>query len=57
MYGKGRRHARGTGGGSPQKGDAHRPFRQHQGKARHSTRQDTPKNDQAAQVTDGREQA
>ncbi len=59
------RHARGTGSGSPQdlskgeqaeKGDARRPFRQHQGKTRHSTRQDVPPSDDTADATDGDEQ-
>ncbi len=44
-------------GEQAEKGDARRPFRQHQGKTRNGTRQDKPKPDQAAQATDGREQA
>ncbi len=34
-------------GEQAEKGDARRPFRQHQGKTRHSTRQDVPRRDDA----------
>ena len=39
-----------------EKGDARRPFRQHQGKTRNGTRQDTAKRDQTAKASDGRTQ-
>ncbi len=39
-------------GEQAEKGDARRPFRQHQGKTRHSTRQDVPSRDDA-DTTDG----
>ncbi len=35
-------------GEQAEKGDARRPFRQHQGKTRHSTRQDTPPSEHTA---------
>ncbi len=35
-------------GEQAEKGDARRPFRQHQGKTRHSTRQDVPPSDDVA---------
>ncbi len=43
-------------GEQAEKGDARRPFRQHQGKTRHSTRQDVPPSDDTADATDGDEQ-
>ncbi len=35
-------------GEQAEKGDARRPFRQHQGKTRHSTRQDVPPSEDTA---------
>ncbi len=43
-------------GEQAEKGDARRPFRQHQGKTRHSIRQDVPRSDDTADATDGNEQ-
>jgi len=43
-------------GEQAEKGDARRPFRQHQGKTRHSTRQDVPHNDDTDDTTDDGEQ-
>jgi hypothetical protein len=39
-------------GEQAEKGDARRPFRQHQGKTRHSTRQDVPRSDDTDATTD-----
>lgn len=36
-------------GEQAEKGDARRPFRQHQGKTRNGTRQDTPRSDSSAE--------
>ncbi len=43
-------------GEQAEKGDARRPFRQHQGKTRHSTRQDVPRSDDTTDTTDDSEQ-
>jgi hypothetical protein len=43
-------------GEQAEKGDARRPFRQHQGKTRHSTRQDVPRSDDTNDTTDDSEQ-
>ncbi len=40
-------------GEQAEKGDARRPFRQHQGKTRHRTRQDVPRSDDTADARDG----
>jgi len=46
-----------SNGEQAEKGDARRPFRQHHGTTRQSTRQDTVKPNQAATATDERAQA